>query len=255
MRSKKRGCSLRMSLPTMIRRSARLRVSVRVDVVQPALCSTLTLRYCAFAQGMIDHAAGTLGERKRRAHALNVGGKPAKQGTVGLADERRGFLDRFGEGDVLASDLRAARRQLAFEAADRPPAAVLEDLQRAVVVRSTSRSSHSMPQNGQATFSNTFCISRSPAALRALEFCMPLEPHHKAREESTGGTATQLQGRNLSPLAVAQIGQDSKLRCSRGRPARHRPRPRLCCGRDLNNLERRPCPRAMAVWPTFSGFC
>jgi len=29
-------------------------------------------------------------------------------------------------------------------------------------------------------------------ALRALEFCMPLEPHHEAREESTGGTATQL---------------------------------------------------------------
>src|SRR6476646_671560 len=45
MRSKKRGCSLRMSLPTMIKRSARFRVSVSVDVVQPALCSTLTLRY------------------------------------------------------------------------------------------------------------------------------------------------------------------------------------------------------------------
>src|SRR6476659_4679128 len=83
---------------------------------------------------MIDHAAGTLGEGKRRAHALNAGGKPAKQGIVGLADERRCFLDRFGEGDVLASDLRAARRQLAFEAADRPPASVLEDLQRAVVI-------------------------------------------------------------------------------------------------------------------------
>jgi len=49
---------------------------------------------------------------------------------------------------------------------------------------------------------------------------MPLEPHHEAREESTGGTATQLQGPKLSPLAVAQIGQDSKLRCSRKLRAR-----------------------------------
>src|SRR5262245_14149394 len=110
---------------------------------------------------------------------------------------------------------------------------------------STSRSSHSMPQNGQATFSNTSWVTRSPATSRPLEFCMPLEPHHKAREETTGGTATQLYGRNLSPLAVAQIGQDSKLRCSREGRRDKSPRPRLCCGRDLNNLERRPCPRAM----------
>ena len=107
---------------------------------------------------------------------------------------------------------------------------------------SISRSSHSMPQNGQATFSNTLCISRSPVALRALEFCMPLEPHHKAREESTGGTATQLQGRNLSPLAVAQIGQDLKLPCPPGRPARHRRRPRLCCGQRLEQPREETMP-------------
>lgn len=47
MRSKKRGWSLCTSLPTMTIRSARLRVSVSVEVIQPPVCSTLKLVYCA----------------------------------------------------------------------------------------------------------------------------------------------------------------------------------------------------------------
>ena len=254
MRSKKRGCSLRMSLPTMIRRSARFRVSVRVDVVQPALCSTLTLRYCPSLKAW----STTPPARSASASAARMPSTPV------ASPPNRGLsaLPMSAAASLTASasvtSLPLICGLLGGSLRSKPPIARPQPFLRTFSVPSsfsTSRSSHSMPQNGQATFSNTFCISRSPAALRALEFCMPLEPHHKAREESTGGTATQLQGRNLSPLAVAQIGQDSKLRCSRGRPARHRPRPRLCCGRDLNNLERRPCPRAMAVWPTFSGFC
>ncbi len=47
MVSKKRGWSLWMSLPAMMKRSARLRVSVRVDIIQPVVCRILKLRYCA----------------------------------------------------------------------------------------------------------------------------------------------------------------------------------------------------------------
>jgi hypothetical protein len=83
---------------------------------------------------MVDHAAGALGKRECRAHSLNAGREPAEQRTIGLGDERCGFLDSFGERDVLAFDLRAAWRQLAFKAADGPPTTILEDLQRAVVV-------------------------------------------------------------------------------------------------------------------------
>ena len=43
-RSKKRGCSLPRSAPTTITRSARLRVSVSVDMNQPLVCKTLVLR-------------------------------------------------------------------------------------------------------------------------------------------------------------------------------------------------------------------
>ncbi len=46
MRSKKRRCSLCTSVPTMRRRSARLRTSVSVDMIQPLVCSTRKLRYC-----------------------------------------------------------------------------------------------------------------------------------------------------------------------------------------------------------------
>src|SRR5262249_3990032 len=39
---------------------------------------------------------------------------------------------------------------------------------------------------------------------------MPLEPHHKVREESTGGTATQLTGKKRRPLPVAQNAGEAK---------------------------------------------
>ena len=45
--SKKRGWSLWMSLPAMMNRSARLRASVSVDMIQPDDCRILKLRYCA----------------------------------------------------------------------------------------------------------------------------------------------------------------------------------------------------------------
>ena len=47
IRSKKRGCSLWTSLPAMMKRSARLRTSVMVDITQPEVCRILKLRYCA----------------------------------------------------------------------------------------------------------------------------------------------------------------------------------------------------------------
>ena len=45
--SKKRGWSVWMSLPAMMKRSPRLRASVSVVIIQPVVCSTLKLRYCA----------------------------------------------------------------------------------------------------------------------------------------------------------------------------------------------------------------
>ena len=62
------------------------------------------------AQGVIDDAARALGERHHRAHAFDIGGEPAEQGQLGLANELGGFLDGLGEIDVLAADLRAGRR-------------------------------------------------------------------------------------------------------------------------------------------------
>ena len=69
-----------MSLPAMMKRSARLRASVSVVIIQPVVCSTLEIAVLRLAQGVIDDAARALGERHHRAHALDIGGKPAIEG-------------------------------------------------------------------------------------------------------------------------------------------------------------------------------
>ena len=81
------------------------------------------------AEGMIDDAARALGKRHHRAHALDVGGKPAIKGELGLADQLGRFLDGLGEIDILAFDLGARRRELALEAGDRLAIAILQNLQ------------------------------------------------------------------------------------------------------------------------------
>ena len=78
---------------------------------------------------MIDDAAAPLGQRQHRAHALDIGGEPAIERLRRLADQLAGLLDRLGEIDLLAGDLRARRRQLAFEPCDRFAAAVLQYLE------------------------------------------------------------------------------------------------------------------------------
>ena len=94
-----------MSLPAMMKRSARLRASVSVDMIQPDVCRILKLRYCASLERVIDDAAAALGERHHRAHALDIGGKPAIERQLRLADQLGRLLDRLGEIDILAGDL------------------------------------------------------------------------------------------------------------------------------------------------------
>src|SRR4029077_9906098 len=163
----------------------------------------------AFAQGMVNHAAGALGKSERCAHALHAGGKPSKQRAIGLADERRGFLDGLGQRDVLASDLRAARRQLAVEAADRPPATVLEDLQPAVVVLDLEIIAQHAAKRTSDVLEHFmhFALARGLARARIL---------HAVRTPSRSAIRKHGRDRNSTPgtkpvpLAVAQIGQDSK---------------------------------------------
>ena len=57
---------------------------------------------------MIDDAAALLGERHHRAHALDIGGKPAIERLRRLADQLAGLLDRLGEIDLLAGDLEGS---------------------------------------------------------------------------------------------------------------------------------------------------
>ena len=90
------------------------------DLEIPVLC---------FAQGVIDDAACALGKRHHRAHAFDIGGKAAKEGKLGFADQPRRFLDRLGERDILAVYGRVGRRQFPFEPRDRLATAVLDDLE------------------------------------------------------------------------------------------------------------------------------
>ena len=108
--SKKRGWSLCTSLPAMMKRSARLRASVSVGHYPAGRLQHFEIAVLRLAQGVIDDAARALGERHHRAHALDVGGKPAIERKLGLADQLGRFLDGLGEVDVLAADLRARRR-------------------------------------------------------------------------------------------------------------------------------------------------
>ncbi len=108
-----------MSLPAMMKRSARLRISVMVDIIQPERLHDLEVAVLRLAQGVIDDAARAFGERHHRAHAFDVGGKPAIHRQLRLADQLGSRVDRLGEIDILAFDLRARRREFALEAGDR----------------------------------------------------------------------------------------------------------------------------------------
>ena len=57
------------------------------------------------AQGVIDDAARALGERDHRAHALDIGGKPAIERKLRLAEQLSCLLDGLAKGDILAADL------------------------------------------------------------------------------------------------------------------------------------------------------
>ena len=86
-----------------------------------------------FAEGVIDDAAGAIGERQRRAHALDVGAEPAIERQLRLADQGRGRFDGVGERRILAPHLGTCRRKLALEAGGRPGAAILQHLQPVAV--------------------------------------------------------------------------------------------------------------------------
>ena len=143
-----------MSLPAIMMRSARLRVSVSVVVIQPLVWRILRFRSCDLARSMIDDAARLLGKRQYRAHAPHIGGKAAEKGKLGLADEPRRFLDRSCELDILAVHRRARRRQFALEACDRLARAVLDDFEpgfgpfdhEVVAKRATERVHHVLEQ-------------------------------------------------------------------------------------------------------------
>ena len=108
-----------MSLPAMMKRSARLRTSLMVDITQPERLHDLEIPVLRLAEGVIDNAARAFGERHHRTHAFDVGGKPAIHRQLCLADQLGGRVDRLGEIDILAFDLGARRREFPLEAGDR----------------------------------------------------------------------------------------------------------------------------------------
>ena len=111
MRSKKRSCSLCTSLPTMTMRSARLRVSVSVDMTQPLVCTVADVAVLALAQRVIDDAARLVGERHHGAAAVDVGRHAAVERQLGRLDALGGGGDRLLERRLAAGDLRGRRRQ------------------------------------------------------------------------------------------------------------------------------------------------
>jgi hypothetical protein len=81
------------------------------------------------ARGMVDDTARALGKRQHRTHAANVGGKSAKQGKLGLADQLCCFRNRRRKIGIFAIHARVGPRQFTFETGDRFAGAVLDHLE------------------------------------------------------------------------------------------------------------------------------
>ena len=153
----------------MMIRSARLRVSVRVEVVQPTVCNTLVLRILPLAQGMVDDAAAPLGKRHRRAHAVDVGGEPAKERQLGTLDQRRGGLDGLIERHLLAGDHGRRLRQRPLKSGDRFAATIVADLELAAFARdidvvaqhAAKRACHILEQLGRSAAARGVARGRS----------------------------------------------------------------------------------------------
>ncbi len=106
MRSKKRPCNSWTSVPTMMKRSARLRASVSVDMIQPLVCSTFKLRNCASLRAWSTMPpAFSASDMTARMPSTSVA-RPPKSGKLGL-DAAGGGRDGLVERDLLALDLRA----------------------------------------------------------------------------------------------------------------------------------------------------
>ena len=93
MRSKKRPCSLCTSLPMITKRSARLRASVSVDMIQPLGLHDFDVAVLAFTQRVVDDAAGAVGQRHHGAGAVDVGGHAAIKRQPGGLDAGGGGGD------------------------------------------------------------------------------------------------------------------------------------------------------------------
>ena len=74
----------------------------------------------AFAQGVIDDAAGLFGRGHDGAHAFDVGAEAAENGKSRFADQLGGGGDGFGERRVLAGDLGLRPVNLPLEAEQSP---------------------------------------------------------------------------------------------------------------------------------------
>ncbi len=104
----------------------------------------------AFAQRVIDDAAGAVGERQDGAGAGDVGGHAAVERQLGLANEPGGGLHRLLEAD-LARRAPGAWRREADAGSRRWRGGSRCSTLSVDPVRVTCRSSHSSPQKGQVT--------------------------------------------------------------------------------------------------------
>ena len=118
-----------MSLPAMMKRSARLRASVSVVNTQPLDWSTRKLRYCA------SLSAWSTTPPPRSAIVM-MARMPSTSVPKTAEDRQTAFPDQFGgEGDrlvernVLSVDLRIWLDERALETGNRLDATVLENLQ------------------------------------------------------------------------------------------------------------------------------
>ena len=171
MRSKKRGCSLRMSLPTTMMRSARFLVSVSVDVVQPVLCSTLILRYWpslkAWSTTPPARSASAIAARMPSTSVP----RPPNSGLLACLIRDAASLTASASVTALPRIFGLLGGSLRSKPATDRPQPFLSTFS-ASPFRSISRSSQSMPQNGQATFLNNSWLALVPDDLRASESCM-----------------------------------------------------------------------------------
>jgi len=101
---------------------------------------------------MVDNAAAALGDFHDGAHAVDVGAETAEDRQTAFPNKFGCEGDRLVEWNVFPVDLRICLDERALEAGDRLGATVLKNLQSSSE-GPISRSSHRMPQNGQATFS------------------------------------------------------------------------------------------------------